>query len=189
MPNSHSEPFDSLFDTLPDYLEDGLRLVFVGINPGLSSVRAGHYFSSRTNRFWRATNAAGIFDPSVEANTDRMALDQGIGFTDLVKRPTANASELRADDFRNGSMALRERLERNRPLIVCFNGITACRNYLKYGEKLDRPVLTGFQTERWFGAEIFVAPSQSAANAGVSLSELIGWYRRLAIRLRALDGA
>ena len=161
----------------------------MGINPGLSSVRAGHYFSSRTNRFWRAANAAGVFDPVLEAKTDHLAFEQGIGFTDLVKRPTANASELRAKDFRAGAADLRERLNSCRPGIVCFNGITACRNYLKYGEQQDRSVSPGFQEERWFGADIFMVPSPSAANAGVSLDELIGWYRRLANRLRRIDGA
>ncbi len=32
------------FRTLPDYLQPGLDLVFVGINPGLYSVQRRHYF-------------------------------------------------------------------------------------------------------------------------------------------------
>ena len=31
--------------TLPDYLEPGLDIVLVGINPGAYSVRAGHYYA------------------------------------------------------------------------------------------------------------------------------------------------
>ncbi len=103
------------------------------------------YFSSRTNRFWRATNGTGMFDPALEAKTDHLALEQGIGFTDLVKRPTANASELRAGDYRTGAAALRKRLNGCSPLIVCFNGITAYRHYLKYGEKQDRGCWPGFK--------------------------------------------
>jgi len=44
--------------TLPDYLQPGLDLVFVGINPGLYSVRQGHYFARSTNRFWPAFTAS-----------------------------------------------------------------------------------------------------------------------------------
>ena len=43
------------FATLPDYLEPGLDLVFVGINPGLYSVAQGHYFARKTSRFWPAS--------------------------------------------------------------------------------------------------------------------------------------
>jgi len=46
------------FPTLPDYLQPGLDLVFVGINPGLYSVQRGHYFARSTSRFWPAFSAS-----------------------------------------------------------------------------------------------------------------------------------
>ena len=84
--------------TLPDYLRTGLDLVFVGINPGLSSAKAGHYFHNPSNRFWPAVTQAGIFDPPLDAESDGKAISQGVGFTDLVKRATSNVSGLRAGD-------------------------------------------------------------------------------------------
>src|SRR5256886_10084579 len=51
------------FPTLPDYLAPGLRLVFVGINPGTRSVVRGHYFSSPNNRFWPAFSASRLAAP------------------------------------------------------------------------------------------------------------------------------
>tara|TARA_B100000315_G_scaffold239895_1_gene259166 strand:- start:351 stop:536 length:186 start_codon:yes stop_codon:yes gene_type:complete len=39
------------FSTLPDYLEEGLDIVFVGLNPSERSVSAGHYFANPRNRF------------------------------------------------------------------------------------------------------------------------------------------
>ena len=38
------------FETLPDYLAPGMRLLLVGINPSAYSVRQGHYFTRRTSR-------------------------------------------------------------------------------------------------------------------------------------------
>ena len=96
--------------TLPDYLRAGLDLVFVGINPGLSSAKAGHYFHSAVNRFWPAVTRAGIFDPPLSAETDSEALAQGVGFTDLVKRATPSVSGLRVADYRAGAASLKERL-------------------------------------------------------------------------------
>ncbi len=171
--------------TLPDYLRPGLDLVFVGINPGLSSARAGHYFHNPANRFWPAVTLAGIFDPPLTAETDHEALAQGVGFTDIVKRATPNVSGLRAADYRTGAASLKNRLTAAAPAIVCFNGITAFRNYLKYAEGDGRVVELGAQPEMLGLATVFVAPSPSPANAAVSLDELVGWYGKLAELLRA----
>ncbi len=171
---------------LPDLLRSGLDLVFVGINPGVTSSRAGHYFATATNRFWPAVNAAGIFDPPLDHGRDHEALDQGIGFTDIVKRPTASASQLRAADFREGAAALKERLLDADPALVCFNGVTAYRNYLKYAEQVgERPSL-GLQPRRIGDAEVFVVPSPSPANAAYSLEDLTGYYRQVARLLARL---
>ena len=170
--------------TLPDYLRTGLDLVFVGINPGLSSAKAGHYFHSPVNRFWPAVTRAGIFDPPLSAESDSEALSQGVGFTDLVKRATPNVSGLRAADYRAGAASLKERLTAAAPAIVCFNGVTAYRNYLKYAEGADRKVEPGLQPEQLATAAVFVAPSPSPANAAVSLDELVSWYGQLARLLR-----
>ncbi len=172
--------------TLPDYLRTGLDLVFVGINPGLSSATAGHYFHNPSNRFWPAVTRAGIFDPQLSAQNDSEALLQGVGFTDLVKRATPNVSGLRAGDYRVGAASLKERLTAAAPAIVCFNGITAFRNYLRYAEGIDRKIEPGVQREKLAGASVFVAPSPSPANAAVSLDELVCWYGQLADLLGAV---
>ena len=171
---------------LPDLLRAGLDLVFVGINPGVTSSRAGRYFATPTNRFWPAVNAAGIFDPPLDHERDHEALGQGIGFTDIVKRPTAGASQLRAADFREGAVALKERLRDADPALVCFNGMTAYRNYVKYVEQVgERPSL-GLQPRRIGNAEVFVVPSPSPANAAYSLEDLTRYYREVAERLARL---
>ena len=172
--------------TLPDYLRAGLDLVFVGINPGLSSAKAGHYFHSAVNRFWPAVTRAGIFDPPLSAETDSEALAQGVGFTDLVKRATPSVSGLRVADYRAGAASLKERLTTAAPAIVCFNGITAYRNYMKYAEGDGRPAEPGPQPEQLGSATVFVVPSPSPANAAVSLDELVCWYGKLAGLLRAV---
>ncbi len=46
--------------TLPDYLKEGLDIVFVGLNPSLYSVKEGHYFANPHNRFWTALNRSGL---------------------------------------------------------------------------------------------------------------------------------
>ena len=97
-----------------------------------------------------------------------------------MKRPTGSASELRAADFREGAARLRKRLEDIAPLIVCFNGITACANYIRYAEGVRTRPRLGRQSLSVAGACVFVVPSPSPANAAYSLEDLAGWYERLA---------
>ena len=166
-------------DTLPDYLKEGLDLVLVGLNPGLSSVRLGHYFAQPRNRFWPAVTRAGLFDPPLTSETDYLALEQGIGFTDVVKRPSRGASDLRAADFRKWAPVLRAKLEGFAPRTVCFHGVTAYRNYLKYAEDTVPDVQLGVQPTAIGESRVFVVPNPSPANAVYSMDELVTWYRRL----------
>ena len=99
--------------TLADLLCPGLEVVFVGINPSLYSVAAGHYFARRINRFWpcfsRSILSEGVRRAlGLEMLTpaqDRAMPEQGFGFTDLVKRPTARAAELMPDELVAGTLA------------------------------------------------------------------------------------
>ena len=85
-------------ETLPDYLEPGLDLVFVGINPGLFSAQQGHYFANLRNRFWPSFNAAEMAPIPFTPETDYLCMKYSIGFTDVVKRPTRGMSELKPAD-------------------------------------------------------------------------------------------
>jgi len=170
---------DSSMDTLPDYLTHDLDIVFVGINPGTSSVEAGHYFAKSTNRFWPAVIASGLLREPLEAASDHRMLEQGIGFTDVVKKPTASASDLKANDYREWAPWLRDKIEEFRPRIVCFHGVTGYRNYLRYGEGVVESVDLGRQARTIGTSTVFVVPNPSAANAAYSLDVLICWYKEL----------
>ena len=166
--------------TLPDYLQPGLDIALVGLNPSLASAEAGRYFASPRNRFWRTLECAGVFAAPPDASRDRVLLAQGIGLTDLVKRPTRGASDLRAADYRRWAPVLRAKVERYRPLIVCFHGAVAYRAYLRYAEN-TRPVALalGLQPHLIAQSRVFVVPNPSPANAAYSLADLAHWYRRL----------
>ena len=165
--------------TLPDYLADNLDIVFVGLNPGLHSVEVGHYFATPRNRFWTALNRSGLVAVPMNAEDDLRMLEHGIGFTDVVKRPTSGASELRAADFRRWVPVLQAKLERYSPRIVCFHGTTAYRGYLKHTVGSAGKLELGQQPIAIGGSHVFVVPNPSPANAAWSLDDLVEWYRRL----------
>ena len=169
-------------ETLPDYLCPGLDIVSIGLNPSLPSVRDGFYFANPRNRFWRILNASGLLkqplQPGIAAMQTLLVRDR-IGFTDVVKRPTAGAGELRAADYREWVPVLQQKLERYQPAIAWFQGKQGYASYLRHAEGI-RPVIEWGAQPRGIGtSRVFVSPNPSPANAVYSLAELTDWCRRL----------
>ncbi len=165
--------------TLPDYLKEGLDLVFVGINPGKTSAEAGHYFANKRNRFWPAFNAAGMTPVPLAAETDAEVLNHGIGFTDVVKRATRQMSELKTADFRDGAALLSEKLQRFRPRMVCFNGLSGYKQFVRFTVPDAPAPVIGLQTHAVGASRVYVLPSTSPANAAVPLERIIEDLREL----------
>ena len=165
--------------TLPDYLKTDLDIVLVGLNPSQISVEKGHYFANPRNRFWRAFNQSGLLQIPVSMEDDHRFPDHSIGLTDLVKRPSRQASALRAKDYREGAPILKRKLLKYQPAIVCFQGLTVHANYLRYAEGIKRKSKLGLQPETIGASKLFVVPNPSPANAQYSLETLVCWFQRL----------
>jgi TDG/mug DNA glycosylase family protein len=113
---------------VPDLLADDLRLLFVGINPGLWTAAVQTHFAHPGNRFYPALLRAGILtspvDPSAGMSDDDRARfrDRGLGITNLVRRASAKASELTAAELREGGEELRRLVRERRPRVVAVAG-------------------------------------------------------------------
>lgn len=176
------------FDTLPDLLTAGLDVVFVGINPSVYSAERGRYFARPGNKFWpsfsRSTLSArarrGLGVESLGPEHDRLLQRYGIGFTDVVKRPTPSAAELGRAELRAGVADLLEKLRAFAPRIACFHGITGYRSVHEVlAGKTAAPAL-GLQDVSVGATRIFLAPNPSGANAHFSRDEQVRWYDALA---------
>ena len=168
-----------VLETLPDYLQPGLDIVFIGLNPSSISVREGHYFANPRNRFWTALNSSGLVPVQLSPALDKQLLDHRIGVTDLIKRPTSQASGLSVSDYREGAPLLKAKLLHYQPAIACFHGMMCYRAYLRYAEDLqDKPEL-GLQRHTIGKSRVFVVPNPSPANAQYSLAILADWYQQL----------
>lgn len=171
------------FETLPDYLRPGLKIISIGLNPSLNSVRDGYYFATRQNRFWRALNASGLLDEPLPPGREAMQClfeRYGIGATDVVKRPSNSGSKLRAADYREWAPLLRQRLLVLQPCIAWFHGKQAYANYRRYAEAGGAAEIAwGAQPERIGSSRVFVTPNPSPANAVFSLEDITAWYRQL----------
>jgi len=157
---------------VPDVLAPGLRVVFVGINPGRVSAAAGAHFANPRNDFWRLLHAAGFTSRLLAPSEQFDLLREGIGATNAAYRTTPGSGDLRKGDF-DGARLERMALEL-KPRWLAFVGKEAYRG--AFGE---RPAL-GAQ-ERTIGeTRLFVLPSTSPANAAVPGDERLRWFRQLA---------
>lgn len=168
--------------TLPDYLRAGLLVLSIGLNPSPASVAAGYYFAGRNNRFWPALNASGLtgreLTPARQA-CEYLCRERRIGFTDVVKRPSRGAGDLRAADFRAWVPQFESSIDRYQPVLLWFHGKIAYSYYLHCRSQPASGLNWGLQPHLQQGARVFLSPNPSAANAVFSLAVLTDYYRTL----------
>ena len=172
-PPPNIEASSKLRAALPDYLAPALRLVVVGINPGLRSAATGHHYAGPGNLFWPLLFEAGLVSERLTYAEDHRCLDFGIGLTNLVARASRSVSDLSPAEMRAGVAALRAKLARYRPAAVCFNGKAI------YEVFAGRRCEFGVQPERYEGALVYVMPSTSARAASYSRAAKLRFFREL----------
>ena len=151
-----------------------LRVLFVGINPGLYSAATGHHFARPGNRFWPALHAAGFTPRLLHPSEQKELLQGGYGITNLVNRGTATADELDPLEFVAGRKRLAAKVRRYRPKTVAFLGVGA---YCHAFSLKNAPV--GRQAQRFEGAAVWVLPNPSGLNANYQLPALVKLFRSL----------
>lgn len=163
--------------TVPDLVPDPLRLLFVGINPGLWTAATGTHFAHPGNRFYPALHRAGIVERVIDpaagmSEADRAHLaDRGIGLTNLVARATVRADELSREELRLGADRLRSFVAAHRPRVVAVAGITAYRTAFATPK-----AQSGRQPVEMAGAEVWVVPNPSGLNAHETVASLAEAY-------------
>lgn len=178
MPRFTRAELESFRDAeVPDLLGPDLKLLFVGINPGLWTAATQTHFAHPVNRFYPALLAAGIItdpispsDGMTDADRDRLRA-RGIGITNIVRRATARADELTAEELRAGGAELEATVRRTAPKVVAIAGITAYRT--AFGQ---RKAALGRQPEPLAGAELWIVPNPSGLNAHETVASLAVAY-------------
>lgn len=164
-----------------DLVGPGLRLLFVGINPGLWTAATATHFAHPGNRFYPALTKAGIIEREIDrgrgmSDEDRRHLiERGIGITNVAHRATAKASELSADELREGGETLRRFVRHHSPNVVAVAGITAYRTAFRQ----PRAVM-GEQPDGFEGSRLWLVPNPSGLNAHETVDTLAAKYAEAA---------
>jgi TDG/mug DNA glycosylase family protein len=159
---------------IPDLITPRLKVLFVGINPGLYSAAVGHHFARPGNRFWPALHASGFTARRFSPFEQRNLLALGYGITNLVARASAAADELMPRELTQGAARLARKVRRYRPDAVAILGVGAYRT--AFGRPRACP---GLQYERIAASLLWVLPNPSGLNAHYQPKSLARLFREL----------
>ncbi|MDD9266257.1 mismatch-specific DNA-glycosylase [Paenibacillus sp. GCM10023248] len=159
-------------EPISDHLQHHLKILFVGYNPSLRSGETGHHYANPNNRFYRILHQAGITPRLYKPEEDGDLLQLGYGFTNIVARPSLTAAEITPEEYREGRVLLKEKIERYRPKVVCFVGKGVYEQYsgrkgMPWGKQSD-PVVPGVIE--------YVCPSSSGL-VRMKLDEMVAIFR------------
>jgi len=153
-----------------------VRVLLVGINPGIRSAAIGHHFAGYSNRFWKLLYESGLVPEAIGTEDDRRLPEWGFGVTNLVARATPGIDTLRPDEYAAGLRVLKRKVRRWKPGLVAFVGVSLYRAI--FGKK--HAIALGLQEETFEGARVFVLPNPSGRNANYSYAEMLAAFRALA---------
>lgn len=169
----------SIIEKLPplrDRIRPGVRVLFVGINPGVCSALTGHHFAGFSNRFWKLLFDSGLVPEPITHQDDVRLPDWGFGITNIVPRATPGIDTLKPTEYAEGRVRLRAKIRRYRPAVVALVGVTVFR--AMFPERKG-PVALGLQPETIGASEVFVLPNPSGRNANFSYAEMLDAFRTL----------
>jgi TDG/mug DNA glycosylase family protein len=155
-----------------------VRVLFVGINPGVRSAETGHHFAGYSNRFWKLLFDSGLVPEPIGCRDDVRLPGWGYGITNLVPRPSRGIDDLRRAEYAAGRAALARKVRRFRPAIVAFVGVTLYRMLFPHPGR-PAPVHLGPTGEAFHGARVFVLPNPSGRNANFTYAEMLAAFVRL----------
>ena len=180
---------------LKDRIKPGVRVLFVGINPGVRSALTGHHFAGFSNRFWKLLFESGLVPEPITFKEDDRLPEFGFGITNLIPRPSPGINDLVPSDYVEGWKTLDKKIHRYRPKVVALVGVTLFRAIepLLAGEvdrkaraaMRSRSITLGPQPAVIHDAQVFVLPNPSGRNANFTYAEMLAAFTALRIMLNA----
>ncbi|KAL4983955.1 uracil-DNA glycosylase-like protein [Aspergillus falconensis] len=178
-PSSLPASTSLLRDTIPP----NLTLLLVGVNPGIMTGTTGFAYAHPSNLFWKLLHSSGITSiRHPPSDTYRLPELYNVGNTNIVERPTRDASMLSKAEMDAGVPVLEAKVAAKRPAAVCLvgksiweavwrarKGRAIRKEEFRYGWQ-DEEENMG-KSEGWEGAPVFVATTTSGLAAGMSYPE------------------
>ena len=174
---------------LRDRIAPDVRVLFVGINPGVRSAVTGHHFAGFSNRFWKLLRESKLVPEPITYEDDGRLVEWQLGITNLVARPSPGINDLRPAEYIEGWKILSKKIRRYKPAVVALVGVTLYRAILpllpgvpaaeRRAARLSPDNVLGLRPETIHGARLFVLPNPSGRNANFSYDEMLAAFTAL----------
>ena len=164
---------------LRDRIRPGLRVLFVGINPGVRSAKTGHHFAGYSNRFWKLLADSCLVPVPITYEDDDRLPEWDLGITNLIARPSPGIDDLRPAEYIEAWSVLNRKIRRYRPKVVALVGVTLYRALLPLLDGAPSASVIGPQPVTIHSAGVFVLPNPSGRNANFTYSEMLEAFVRL----------
>jgi double-stranded uracil-DNA glycosylase len=162
---------------LTDHIRPGVRVLFVGINPGLRSAATGHHFAGHSNRFWKLLFESNLVSERLTYREDWRVPEWGLGLTNVIRRASAGIDVLMPSEYLAGKRRLLMTVKRYRPIVVALLGMTIYR--ILFPRTKSEAIYLGLQSESLGSARIFVLPNPSGRNAYYPYRTMLRAFRKL----------
>jgi TDG/mug DNA glycosylase family protein len=162
---------------LRDRIAPGVKVLFVGINPGVRSAQTGHHFAGFSNRFWKLLHESGLVPERLTFEQDDRLPEWGLGITNIVSRATPGVADLHPSELAAGRRTLARKVRRFEPAIVAVAGVMIYRALFP---STRGAIPLGLSKQRFAGARVFILPNPSGRNAHYSYAEMLEAFRALA---------
>ena len=156
-----------------------MRVLFVGINPGVRSAITGHHFAGYSNRFWKLLSDSGLVPGRITYQDDVRLPEWGLGITNLINRPSRGINDLRSSEYLEAWQALDRKIHRYRPKVVALVGVTLYRALIPILKCPPSGEVIGLQLVKIHGADLFVLPNPSGRNANYTYDQMLEAFTRL----------
>lgn len=138
----HLPPLSNDEIYVPDCIARNLDVVFTGFNPGVHSAFHRHHYAGPTNHFWPLLYESRIVpEPLTFKDDQRCPRDFGIGFLNVVDRPTHGSDGLTTNDYAEGRKRLLMKLRKFKPKLVCFVGYGVFKEFVRgteWGQQVSK---------------------------------------------------
>lgn len=172
-----------------------LKLLFVGINPGLRSAAVQAHFAGASNRFYPALHESGltclptgaIYAVNGYTKAARIHLqEQGLGITNFVSAATQAESDIPVADFSAGVADLERKVKAWRPAVVVILGIGAYTKAYKIttSQAAQRNLQRGPLPSEYAigGRETWLLGNPSGLNGRQTVADHAQWFRQVKAR-------
>jgi TDG/mug DNA glycosylase family protein len=162
---------------LNDHISPGVRILFVGINPGLRSAATGHHFAGYSNRFWKLLFDSKLVSEPLTYQDDWRLPDWGLGLTNIIQRPSTGIDVLKPGEYVAGRKRLVATVKHYRPHGIALLGVTIYRTL--FPDHQTGRISLGLQDKTLANRPVFVLPNPSGRNAHYSYRTMLTAFRTL----------